>query len=209
MRRGSCSRRSWSRAAAPRGRCSTWSSTPMWLACRPGRSINWSSRWGCGSRARRCHGSLPALTSRSRLSARGRWRAATRICGSMPMSRRSATAAGSGASASWSPTASARPRPDLRARVSARTRQARPGRRPTGDLGRPPRTQGWESTRMRRRAHVSVLLEDLIKCLMDPIGGAQSNLRDQGWLQIGAPRNPKPVDTLRNAQHRVEGASIG
>jgi hypothetical protein len=120
-----------------------------------------------------------------------------------------ATAAGSGASASWSPTASARPRPDLRARVSARTRQARPGRRPTGDLGRPPRTQGWESTRMRRRAHVSVLLEDLIKCLMDPIGGAQSNLRDQGWLQIGAPRNPKPVDTLRNAQHRVEGASIG
>lgn len=68
-------------------------------ASPPARSTSWSSRWGCGSPARRSRASPPGSTSRSKPSAPARWRATTPTCGWTPRSRRSATAAGCGASA--------------------------------------------------------------------------------------------------------------
>src|SRR5262249_30438103 len=71
---------------------------------RRGRSISWSSRWGCGSPRARSHGSVRASTSRWRRSATGRSRAATPTCGWTRRSRRSATAAASSRRRSCSPT---------------------------------------------------------------------------------------------------------
>jgi transposase-like protein len=61
------------------------------------------------SKRARSPGSARGWTSRSTPSATGRWRAATRTCGSTPRSRRSETAAGSCARRSCSPTACTSP----------------------------------------------------------------------------------------------------
>ena len=85
----------------------------------------------------RSAGSARGWTSRSRRSARGRWRAATSICFSTPRSRRSETAAGCSASAWSSPTACTRPAGGRSsAWTSARPRPRRSGGVPQGLVAR-------------------------------------------------------------------------
>ena len=109
----------FSRASAPSRRCSAWSSRPMCAASRPGAWASSSRVSGCGSRARRSRGSAPGSMSRSRCSARGRWRAAIAICFSTGRSRRSETGPGGARMRGH------RPR---RPRIGA-ARDHRPGRR--------------------------------------------------------------------------------
>ena len=91
----------------------------------PGRSARREPRAADLARPRSA-GSPGCSTSRSRRSASGRWRAATRICSSTRRSRRSATAAAFSASASSSRTPSMRP---AGARSSAWTSAPRRPRR--------------------------------------------------------------------------------
>ena len=156
--RAATSRASWSRAGARSRRCWRWSSRPMSAASRRGASTSWSRASGCGSPGRRSAGSARRWTSTSRRSGRARWRAATPICSWTPRSRRSATAAGcvdkalviahgvheTGRREILSIDVGEAETEAFWTDVPQRPGQARPGRRPAGDLRRPRRAEGGD-----------------------------------------------------------------
>ena len=146
----------------------------------PGRSARREPR-AADLQESRSAGSPGCSTSRSRRSASGRWRAATRICSSTPRSRRSATAAASRASASSSRTPSTR-------RGAGRSSASTSARR------RPRRSGATSCSRLVARGLVGVQLA---------ISDAHPGLKAALAQVLGAPWQRCTVHFLRDLRGHV------